>query len=216
MAITLAVGTTVAIASTIAAAKNMTAISNAAEAVATLEASHGIVQGDIFIVFSGWDRLNGRVVRAKAVSTNDVTLEGINTTDTSLYPAGSGTGTVREITAWTNISQITAGISVSGGEQNFADVTTIVDSTQKQIPTTRSPVQVTLPVFDDPALAWYSVVNTASETATATPMRMVFPNGSRLLANAYWSLQTVPTIEDSTLRASIDLSFASSPTRYAT
>jgi hypothetical protein len=216
VAITLAVGTTVAIASTIAAAKTMSAISNAAEAVATLEASHGIVQGDLFVVYSGWDRLNGRVVRAKAVATNDVTLEGVDTQDTTLYPAGSGTGTVREVTAWTNISQITAGISVAGGEQNFADVTTIVDAIQKQIPTTRSPIQVTLPVFDDPALAWYSVVRTASETSAATPMRMVFPNGSRLLALAYWSLQQVPTIEDSTLRASIDLSFASSPTRYAT
>lgn len=216
MAITLAVGTTVAIASTLGASKTMSAITNATEAVATLEASHGVSQGDIFVITSGWERLNGRVVRAKSVSTNDVTLEGIDTSDTTLYPTGSGTGSIKEVTAWTNISQITAGIQVSGGDQQFADVTTIADAIQKQIPTTRSPINVTLPVFDDPSLAWYATVRAASETAVATPVRMVFPNSSRLLASAYWSLQQVPTIEDSTLRARIDLAFSSLPTRYAT
>jgi hypothetical protein len=105
---------------------------------------------------------------------------------------------------------------VSGGDQQFADITTLSDSIQKQIPTQRNAVAVTLPVFDDPSLAWYAVVNTAAESATATPVRMAFPNGSKLVAGAYWSLQTVPTIEDSTLRARIDLAFTSTPTRYAT
>lgn len=215
MAITLATGTQVAIASTYGNAVNMTAITNAAEAVATLAASHGVVAGDFIELTSGWDRLNGRIVRVKTVSTNDITLEGINTTSTTTYPAGTGTGTIRRITAWTTLSQITSGISVSGGEQNFADITTLSDTVQKQIPTTRSPVQVTLPVYDDPSLAWYGTVRTASESAAATGVRMVFPNGSRLVANAYWSLQQVPTIEDSTLRARIDLSFLADPTRYA-
>ena len=216
MAITLAVGTVAAIASTYATSKNMTAITNATEAVATLEASHGVVVGDYLEVTSGWDRLNARIVRAKTVATNDVTFEGINTTSTTNYPAGTGTGTIRRITAWTNLSQITSGITVSGGEINFADVTTLTDTTQKQIPTTRNPVSVSMPLFDDPSLSWYSTVSSASETRTATGMRMSFPNGSKLVANAYWSLQTVPTIEDSTLRARIDLAFAAEPVRYTT
>lgn len=216
MAITLATGTIVAIASTYGSAVNMTAITNASAAVATLAAAHGVVVGDFLEVTSGWDRLNGRIVRVSAVSTNDITFEGINTSSTSLYPAGTGTGTIRRITAWTNLSQITSGISVSGGEQQFADITTLTDRTQKQIPTVRGAVNVTLPLFDDPSLGWYSTVQTASETATATAMRMIFPNNSRLVANGYWSLQTVPTIEDSTLRGSISISFVADPTRYAT
>lgn len=216
MAITLAVGTKVAIASTYGTSVTMSAITNASEAVATLGAGHSVVQGDFLEVTSGWDRLTGRIVRVKTVASNDITFEGINTTSTSLYPAGSGTGTIRRITAWTDISQITAGIQVSGGDQQFADVTTIADVTQKQIPTTRSPINVTLPVYDDPALAWYATVGAASDSAVATGLRMIFPNASRLVANAYWSLQRVPTIEDNTLRARIDLAFASDPTRYAT
>lgn len=216
MAITLAVGTQIAIASTYGTATNMTAITNAAEAVATLAAAHGVIVGDYLEVTSGWDLLNGRVVRAKAVATNDVTFELIDTANTSRYPVGTGTGTIRRITAWTTLSQITAGISVSGGDQQFADITSLTDRTQKQIPTTRNPVQVTLPVYDDPSLGWYSAVRTASETASVAAVRMTFPNLSKLVAGAYWSLQQVPTIEDSTLRATVNLSFVADPTRYAT
>lgn len=216
MAITQAVGTVFAIASAYGTSKNMTAITNATEAVATLEASHGIVAGDYLEVTSGWDRLTARVVRAKTVSTNDVTLEGIDTSSVTLYPSGSGTGTVRKISTWTNLSQITTNFQVSGGEQQYANVTTLSDTIQKQIPTTRNPVSVTLPVYDDPSLSWYATVNSVSESSTATAMRASFPNGSKLVANAYWSLQKTPTVEDSTLRARIDVSFAAEPTRYST
>ncbi len=216
MAITRATGTLVAIASTYGTAVTMTAITNAAEAVATLGAGHGVVVGDYLEVTSGWDLLSARIVRAKTVATNDVTFEAINTVDVGRYPAGTGVGTIRRITGWTNISQITRDFSVSGGGQNYANITTLVDAIEKQIPTTRSPVEVVLPVYDDPALPWYSVVNAASDSAAATALRMSFPGGSKLVANAYWSLQNVPTIEDSTLRSQVALSFAAQPTRYAT
>jgi len=216
MAITLAVGTQVAIASTYGTAVNMTAVSNATAAVATLASGHSVIVGDILEVTSGWDLINQRLFLVSAVSTNDVTFEGLNTTSTALYPAGTGIGTIRRITAWTTLSQLTSGIQVTGGEQQFADVTTLVDRIQRQIPTQRGAITVNLPTFDDPALAWVPAVRTASETAVATGMRMVFPNASRLLANAYWSLQEVPTIEDSTLRSQISLAFAAQPTRYAT
>jgi Phage tail tube protein, TTP len=216
MAITRATGTLVAIASTYGTASVMSAITNATEAVATLAGGHGVVVGDYLEVTSGWDLLTARIVRAKTVATNDVTFEGISTTDTSRYPVGTGAGSIRRITAWTNISQITRDFGVSGGGQNYANITTLVDQLEKQIPTTRSPVEVTLPVYDDPSLSWYATVSTASDTAAATAVRMSFPNSSKLVGNAYWSLQTVPTIEDSTLRSQINLSFAAQPTRYTT
>lgn len=216
MSITRSTGTQVAIASTYGSSVNMTALTNASAAVATLAAGHSVVVGDFLEVTSGWDLLNGRIVRVSAVSTNDITFEGINTTSTTNYPAGTGTGTIRRITAWTTISQITAAIQVSGGDQNFADITTLSDLTRKQIPTNRNPVVIGLPVFDDPSLSWYSVVASAADAATPVAIRMVFPNATRLVANGYWSLQRVPTIEDSTLRARIDVSFSADPTRYAT
>ena len=216
MSITTVVGTTFAIASTYGTAFTVSAITNANPAVATLSAAHGVTVGDIIELTSGWDLLNGRIVRVSAVATNDITLEGIDTSSTTNYPAGTGTGTGREITAWTQITQVTADYAVTGGSQQYADVTTIADRTQKRIPTVRDPIEFTLPFFDDPSLSWYATVSSVSDSSTATAVRIVFPNSSRLLANAYWSLQKTPTVEDSTLRAQISLSLASEPTRYAT
>jgi hypothetical protein len=216
MAITLATGTQVAIASTYGAGFTVSAITNASPAVATLSASHGVIVGDFIEITSGWDLLSGRVFRVSAVTTNDVTLEGINTLSTSNYPTGSGAGTGREITAWTSITQI-QGIATSGGDLSFADITTVVDRTQKQIPTTRSPQQIDLTVFDDPALSWYPVVTAASDSSIVTSMRIVFPNGSRLLANGYWSIQKTPTVAaNAPLTASIGFSSVADPVRYAT
>lgn len=216
MSITLSTGSVIAIASTYGSSSTMSAINNAAEAVATLGGGHGVVVGDYLEVTSGWDRLNKRIVRAKVVATNDITFEGIDTTNTTRYPTGTGTGSIRRITAWTNLSQV-QGVEPGGGEQQYADITTIADLVQKQIPTTRAPVTVSMTVFDDPALAYYAVVRAAAEAALETAVRFTFPNSSKLLANAFWSLQTTPSIgSNAPLTARIDLSYAAEPVRYAT
>lgn len=216
MSVTRTTGTQFAIATGLAASKNMTALSNATNAVATLEASHGVGVGDFVVLTSGWDRANGRVFRASAVATNDVTLEGLNTSDTSLFPPGGGIGSVQEVTGWTTLSQISPEFSVSGGDQNFADITFVTNVIRQQIPTDRNPIEVTLPYFFDLTLGWVATVETVSDQAIARPFRMVFPNQTRLVANAYWSIRKVPTNQDSTLRGQIDLSFINEATSYAT
>ena len=215
MAITLATGTQVAVASTYGAGFTITAITNANPAVATLSASHGVIVGDFIEITSGWDLLNKRVVRISAVSTNDVTLEGINTSDTGRYPSGTGTGTGREITAWSSVTQVRS-VSTSGGDLNFADITTLSDTTQKQTPTTRSAQQIDFEFFDDPTLSWYATAQTASDSNAITAMRIIFPNGTRLLANGYLSLQKNPTIEvNAPLTARLGFSSVADLVRYA-
>lgn len=216
MAITKTTGTQFYIGSTYGTQFTVTAITNANPAVATLSASHGVIVGDFIELTSGWDLANGRVFRISAVSTNDVTLEGFNTSDTSKYPTGTGTGTGREITAWTQITQVTADYSISGGDQNFADTTTISNLIRQQIPTDRNPMTCTLPHFYDSAASWRTTVRAASEAATPYVFRMVFPNSSRLVVGAYWSLRDVPTNTDSTLRDEVALTFIGQPTVYAT
>jgi hypothetical protein len=213
MSITLAIGTTVSIAETYGAARTMSVVTNANPAVATLEAAHGVVVGDFVHVASGWDLLDNRLVRVSAVATNDVTLEGIDTTDTDLYPPGSGVGSVREVTAWTEITQITRNFQVAGGEQQYADISTLKNRDDKRMPTNRTPVDVTLPVYDDPSLAWYATVNEAD--AIETGGRFVYPNGSRTVFTGYWTVGQVATVEDSTLRNAVNCSFAARPVRYA-
>jgi hypothetical protein len=216
MSITIATGTQVAIATTYGAAVNMTAITNATEAVATLAAGHGVVVGDFLEVTSGWDLLNGRIVRAKTVATNDITFENINTTSTSNYPAGSGTGTVRRITAWTSVTQV-QGVDTGGGDQNYADITTIADRTQKQVPTTRNAQTIDLTVFDDPALGYYAPAVAAAEASSTIGLRLIFPNNSRIVINSYISVQKMPSVAvNQPLTAKLSFSAYAEPTRYAT
>lgn len=216
MAITLFVGSTLEIASTYGASVNMTAITNAAQAVATLAVGHGVVVGDILEITSGWSSLTGRLARVLTVATNDVTLEGINTSNATTYPAGTGSGTIRRITAWTQLTQLTSGIQSSGGDLQYASVTTLQDRVEKNIPTRRTPVNMTVPAYFDPRLSWMTTVRAASDSATATGMRFVFPDASRVLGNAYWNLSDVPTFEDSTLRIQIGLTMAAAMTSYST
>jgi hypothetical protein len=213
---TLSTGAILSIAKTYGTSSNMTAITNATEAVATLAAGHGVVAGDYLEVTSGWGLLNAMIVRAKTVSTNDVTLEGIATTDTTKYPAGSGTGSIRRITAWDAMSQV-KNLSRSGGEQKWADATALEDVVETQMPTTRGAISMSIDVFDDPTLAWYSSVQTASDAGTPYAFRIALKSGAKVVANAYWSLMDVPDIQrDQILTTNIALSFAAKPKRYAT
>jgi hypothetical protein len=216
MSITKAVGTGIDIASTYGSSKNMTAISNATSAVATLESSHGVIVGDYIEITSGWGKLTGRVVRVSAVSTNDVTLEGVNTSSTTDYPAGTGTGTVREITAWTEITQRTPNFSITTGTVTYADITGLQDTEERKLPVRRGATDMSVPGYFDPALSWVSTVRTASDTSTPTAVRVRFPNSSKLVGNAYWNLSDGAAIEDFTLRDAIDLTFSAKPITYST
>lgn len=215
MAVTLTTGTQVLIASTYGSSVNMTAISNASAAVATLSGGHSVVVGDYLEVTSGWDRLTQRIVRVSAVATNDVTFEGINTSSTTIYPAGTGTGTIRRITAWTTLSQIQS-ITSSGGDLQFADITSIADTVQKQIPTIRGAVNVAITYFDDETLSWVSAVNAANDARTPYAVRFNFPNGAKTVANAYWAKNTTPAINaNAALTNQIGLTYAAEPVRYS-
>lgn len=215
MSITLTTGSTLAVAKTYQAPLSFTAASNATDCSLTVSGST-IVAGDYVEVNSGWGLLDKRIVRAKAgTGATALILEGIDTSDTAKYPSGAGVGTVRKITAWTQITQVKS-ISASGGSQQFTDVTSIVDVVARQIPTIRDAVNMTVDVYDDPTLAWYADVSAADTARSPYGMMLSFSNGSKTLANAYWSLQKVPTMAlNEALMTQISLAYAAEPIRYA-
>jgi hypothetical protein len=219
MAITLSTGATIAIAKNYlpalgSAATATTALSNASECVVT--ATHSLDAGDYVVMASGWGLLDQRVARVKSVSTTvSFVLEGVDTSDTSKYPATTGVGTFRKINTWSPLSQV-KGISASGGAQQFADITSISDTVIRQIPTVKDAVNMTVDVFDDPTLTWYADVIAADTARSPYALLMTFPNGSKLVANAYWSVMKVPTMEtNQALMTQISLSYAAEPVRYS-
>lgn len=175
MAFTLAVGTKVEIASAYAAPVAFTAATNVAETVLSTAGSFTV--GDfVEVVSSGWSLLAGRMARVKALSAGvSITLEGIDCSDTSKFPTptSNAAGQVRKVSTWVQLSQLTSGISSSGGDQQYADITTLEDRTQRQIPTVRSPVALTLPVFFDQSLPWVAAVRSASDGSVATGVKLI-------------------------------------------
>lgn len=216
MSITLTTGSTLAIAKTYAASIAFTTITNATDAVITTASPHSIAVGEYVEVLSAWGRLDKRIARAKTGTTGStLVLEGINTTDTTKYPAASGAGSVRRIMVWTNLSQVES-ITASGGTQNFADITDITDVVERQVPTTRAAINVTIDAYDDPSLSWYADVTVADEAKTPYGFLLTPANSKPMVANAYWSLMRVPTMaQNEAMMTQINLAYAAEPVRYA-
>lgn len=215
MSVSLPNGALVAIASGYGAVKSMTALTNANPGEATLEVSHGVVTGDILEVTSGWSRLTDKIVRAGTVATNQVPLEGIDTTLTSIYPADGGVGTVREISGWTQLSQV-LNSSSNGGDQQFLEYQFLEADAKKRMPTFKNPMGMTFSIADDPTLAGYILAGVANDDRLPRAVRITLASGSILFYNCYISLNRTPSLTVNELMAcEVTLSMLAEPVRYA-
>ncbi|MBA1301360.1 phage tail protein [Pseudomonas carnis] len=207
-------GATLQIASTYGPAIPVTALSNANPAVASA-AAHGLTDGDIIAVTSGWTRLNDRAARVANSLTGTFALENVNTTNLQPYPAGSGLGSVREATGFVEISQITD-TNTSGGDQQFTTFGFLADDDDRQLPTTKNPISMSFTVADDPDLPYVAVVEAADEDKQARVLRLNLPGGSSILYNAYVSITSTPTLaRNNVMSRVITLSLAGRSTRYS-
>jgi len=215
MSLVVADGTIIGIASTYGAVKAMSAVSNANPAVATLEASHGVIVNDIMEMSSGWPDLDDKILRASVVSTNDITLEGFSTANTTKFPAGTGTGTVREITAWTNLAQI-LGITTEGGQPVYFDYQFLNELQKRRIPLAKEPLNINIELGDDITLAQQATIRAAEEGAVPVAMRIILPNSSKIYCNGYWTMSNMPQIAlGQANRRLIGFALTSLPTEYA-
>ena len=211
MSVKLPNGAIVSIASERGEAINFTAITNANPAVVTAT-GHGLSKGDIVSVTSGWNRINDKVVRVGEVTDDTFELDGIDTTDTSAYPAGSGTGSAKKVSEWTQIQQIT-NVETSGGEMQFATYSFLENDYESQIPTQSSAQSLT--IADDASLPGYKVLKEASEKRVAVPIRITLPDGSVILYNGYVSFNETPTMTKGEIMAvSATISLLTRPVRY--
>ena len=213
MAVALPNGAIVAIASGYGANLAVSAITNASPGVATSTA-HALVNGDFVEVSSGWGRLDQKVVRVSGVTANTFNLENIDTTLISIYPAGSGTGTVRKITGYTQLSQILSSAS-SGGDQQFLTFQFLESDSQKQIPTFKNAAGLTFSVADDPTQAGFILASTANDDRLKRAVRVTLPSASILSYNAYISINKTPSLTVNELMAiQATLSLLAEPVRY--
>ena len=213
--ISLPNGSTVAIAASYGAAKPMTGISNANPGIASLAVGHTIGAGDFMEVTSGWTRLTDKIVKAGVPVADDIPLVGIDTSLTSIYPAASGAGTIREILTWTQLSQILSSTS-SGGEQQFLEYQLLEADAKKRIPTFKNAAGLSFSIADDPTLAGYILAAAANDDRLPRAVKITLPSGAVLLYNAYISLNKTPSLTVNEIMAvEVTLSLLAEPVRYA-
>lgn len=215
MAVRLPNGTTFAIAASYGAAKPFTDITNAKPPKVT-SAAHGLTDGAIVEILSGWARLDGRVARVDSPTADEFALEGLDTSNTSVYPTGTGIGSVRVVQTWQQISQVLQS-AASGGEQQFYNYSFLEDTgDEKQIPTIRSARSFALTLADDPSLAHYALLEAADEDREPRVIEMTLPGGSKLYFRAYVSFSKVPTTtKNEAMTITVTLSLTGDVTRYA-
>ena len=214
MAAKLPDGAIVSIATTYGTAKVVSAITNANPGVVTA-ATHGFANGDLVTMTSGWSNLNNRVVRVAGSAASAFNLDGQDTTSTSLYPAGSGVGTVTPITAFQQITQI-MGFATTGGDQQFATFSFLEQNFETQIPTIFSAQSITIDIADDPSLAGYLALKSASDARAIRALKITMPDGSFILYQGYVSFNETPTVsKGQVMQVKATFSLQSRPTRYA-
>lgn len=210
-------GTTVFVASAFAAALPFTSASNATETVLSMASTSGLAVNDIVEVTSGWGRLNGRAARVKAVVANtSITLEGMDTTSTTFFPAGSGAGSVRKVTTFTQITQIT-GISSSGGDPVTVDYKYLESDVRYKINDGFNGSDYTLTMDADAiGSAGYTALKNLTDVQTNTIVRVVTRSGQQNLIPGTVALNEAVQMNDgqiNTVTASI--SGNNRLTRYA-
>lgn len=213
MAISLPNGALVAIASGYTApTATFTSVSNGAPPAVLV--TNTFVTGDYVEVTSGWSRLTQKVVRLASASGTGFSLEGIDTTLTSIYPATGGVGAARKVSGWTQLSQVLSSSS-SGGEQQFLEYQLLEGDAQKRIPTVKSAAGLTFSVADDPTLAGYILASAANDDRLPRAVLVTLPSGAKLLYNAYISLNKTPSLTVNEIMAvEVTMSLLAEPVRY--
>lgn len=156
------------------------AITNAAKPVFTMSDTDDLAKGDYVIVTeSSWGKLLDRVLRVSDVSSNSsATLEGIDTTDTNVFPTGA-TAKIAKISAWSEIPCV-QDLAQDGGEQQYYTYQCLSDDQEQQLPTYKSAVFLTYTFAHEYDNAIYPLLRKADENGEVTAMRMYVPKAKEM------------------------------------
>ena len=188
-------GTTFFIASAFGSAKTTTIVTNAAEAVVT-SVAHGFTNGDIVEMTSGWGRMNLRCFRIKSVTTDTFALEGMDTTNTTYFPAGSGVGSVRKATTFTQVSNV-LGASSQGGDPKTVNYKYIESDVDFSLNDGFNATSYTLELdADSIGTAGYTAMKSLTDVQTNTVMLMVTRNGAKVYQPCTVALNEAVQLQD--------------------
>ena len=172
-------GSTFYIASAYGSAKTVTIVTNATEAVVTAVA-HGFSNGDVVEMTSGWGRLNKRHFEIESVLTDSFVLSGEDTTNTTFYPVGTGIGSVRKASTFTQITSVMNPQS-SGGDPKTVTYKFVESDVEYSINDGFGATSYTMELDADAlGSAGYTALKSLTQVQTDTCLKVVTRSGSRV------------------------------------
>lgn len=224
MGILMSNGMQAAMATAYTAANNTTAVTNAANAVFSQTGGHGYVVGDFVEVTSpGWPLIDGRIARVSVVATNDITLEGIDTSSTALFPAGDAAtgGSLRKISTWLSLAQLTEP-EASGDEEEYFTYKFLNELRQRSVPIGKTPLIIRFQFLDDPTHSQIAALKTAQALGQRRAFRFIYRGGTgatppRTVFNAFPSVGSMglPQANAANIRR-FAVAIDADPTEYGT
>ena len=182
---------------TFATAKTITALTNANPAVAT-SVAHGYTTGDEILITSGWEDATDSVYKITVLTADTFSIQGLDTTNTGFYPAGTGAGTAQKISGWTSIPQVLT-ISGSGGDARFTDVQLLAKRNSLKIPTGFNATSITMSLAHDAANANYVTMVGISRNLSKVAFKQVISGGSVTYGYGYLSVSEMPKLNSNSV-----------------
>lgn len=177
---------------TFATAKTVTACTNANPSVLT-SVAHGYTTSDEFLFTSGWEDATNSIFKANVLTADTLGVLGLNTTDTSYYGAGSGTGTIQKVSNFLEIPQVLS-ISTSGGDARFTTVNPLASRNSLNIPTGFNAASMTLTLGHDPSNANFQTMLNISRTLQKCGFKLLLSGGATLYGYGYMSVNESPQL----------------------
>lgn len=207
-------GTLFSVATTFGSAITVTVVTNANPAVCTATA-HGLSNGDIIEVTSGWGRLNKRVFKVAGVTADKFQLSGMDTSSTSFFPAGTGIGSVREVTAWTQLSKV-MNPATQGGDPKTVTYKWVESDVEYSINDGFTATSFTMEFDDDDTTSGYTAMRTLTDAQTDTVLKMLMRSGAVVYLPCTLAMNDVPRLQDGQInRISAQFAGNNRHTRYS-
>ena len=185
-------GASIQFSQTFATAKTITAVTNASPPVCT-SIAHGYTTGDEVLISSGWEDMTDTVFKVTVLTADTFSLQGMDTTNTGYFPAGSGTGTAQKISGWTAIPQILT-VNSHGGDARFTEVQPLAKRNAVKIPTGFNAVSTTLTLAYDGSQAGYQTMVGVSRNLTKVALKQVLSGGNSTYGYGYLSVSEFPKL----------------------
>ena len=164
--------------STFAGAKTVSAVTNASPAVAT-STSHGYTDLDPVLFNSGWEDAADTIWEIDQQSADTFQLVGLDSTSTTYYPAGNGTGTTQKVSSWVEVPQI-LDISSTGGGPKYATVSPLSRRNDIKTPIGFEAMSIDIGLGYDATNATWQAMLALTRTFTKVAIKIVVPGGGRL------------------------------------